>query len=163
MKKTTLAILIGSVLALAGGASAAKSPALNQNGRGPAEADVETAIKGSGAVRGKPVAGSFTASFTADWGNSATRNGKRCARAGGTVTLSRGADQLVLTSTGTACRTASNGRVAYTGSYTVFSGDGRYESRGVGSGRVTFNVLRRNAMAITLRGSFTMAERVGPY
>jgi hypothetical protein len=161
MRKTIFAAVIVAVFGLAVGAEAAKAPALSEKGRGPA--DLATlSIKGSGSVKGKPIAGSFTAAFTADWGNAATRNGKRCARAGGNVTLSHGPDQLVLTSTGVACR-AADGHVSYTGSYTVFSGDGKYESQGVGKGKVTFTAVRANAMAISLRGSFSMAERKGPY
>jgi hypothetical protein len=161
MRKTTFAAVIVAVFGLAAvGAAAAKSPALSEKGRGPAQ--LTTSIKGSGSVKGKPIAGSFVAAFTADWGNATTRNGKQCARAGGNVTLSHGPDQLVLTSTGVACR-AGNGSVTYTGSYTVFSGDGKYESLGVGKGKVTFAAVRANAMAITLNGSFSMAERKGPY
>ena len=160
MSKSAFAILIVAVFGITVGAAAAKAPALSEKGRGPA--DLATSIKGSGPVKGTPIAGSFTAAFTADWGNAVTRNGKRCARAGGNVTLSHGPDQLVLTSTGVACK-AGNGSVTYTGSYSVFSGDGKYESMGVGKGKVTFAAVRANAMAITLAGSFSMAERKGPY
>ena len=161
MKKTAIAILSVVMTGLVAGVAAAKSAALSEKGRG--KADVGTSIKGSGAVRGTPVSGSFTAAFTADWGNGSTRDGKRCARAGGNVTLSHGGDQLVLNSTGIACRASSDGHVAYSGSWTVFSGDGKYESQGVGKGTVTFTAVQANAIAIKLSGSFTMAERKGPY
>jgi hypothetical protein len=161
MKKTAFAILSVVIAGLVVGAAAAKSPALNEKGRGKAE--LTTSIKGSGSVKGSPIAGSFTAAFTADWTNASTQSGKRCTRAGGDVTLSHGGDQLVLNSTGVACRAGSDGHIAYTGSWTVFSGDGKYETQGVGTGKVTFTAVRANAMAIKLSGSFTMAERKGPY
>jgi hypothetical protein len=161
MKKTAFAILSVVMTGLVVGVAAAKSPALSENGRG--KADVGTSIKGSGPVRGTPISGSFTAAFSADWGNASTRNGNRCARAGGEVTLSHAGDQLVLNSTGVACRASSDGHVAYSGSWTVFSGDGKYETQGAGKGKLTFTAVQANAMAIKLSGSFTMAERKGPY
>jgi hypothetical protein len=161
MRKTAFAILSVVLTGLVVGAAAAKSPGLNEKGRG--LADVGNSIKGSGAVRGTPIAGSFTAAFSADWSKASTQNGKRCTRAGGNVTLSHGADQLVLNSTGVACRANSDGHISYAGTWTVFSGDGKYEHQGVGKGKVTFTAVRANAMALKLSGSFTMAERKGPY
>lgn len=112
-----------------------------------------------GTFRGHPMIGSFTAVFTASW------TGGKCARAGGEVALTSktGRNGLSLSESGRVCKVAgSNVLYHFTGTYSITTGTGAYETEGVGQGRASFDLLTGSAVRLAAVGSFKLTERPAP-